>query len=161
MKAFFEGELSLPTLSYTRVFEDELNRLLGVGFEPTRDMSPYTTYHLKFVSIWLSVFILLGNRVDATPFQWSEDSPPYEDYCQILTDCGFNHWGTETMMSGSTGRQLEAQIYVGVVYYQRLRHMVADKYQVWRIYVINIIILGNLYQLLRSILSFWVIDLRE
>ncbi|CAI2727229.1 unnamed protein product [Schistosoma spindalis] len=73
---------------------------------------------------------LTGNRVDATPFQWSEDSPPYEDYCQILTDCGFNHWGTETMMSGSTGRQLEAQIYVGVVYYQRLRHMVADKYQV-------------------------------
>uniref|UniRef100_A0A094ZNV1 DNA-directed RNA polymerase n=1 Tax=Schistosoma haematobium TaxID=6185 RepID=A0A094ZNV1_SCHHA len=71
-----------------------------------------------------------GNRVDSTPFQWSEDSPPYEDYCQILTDCGFNHWGTETMMSGSTGRQLEAQIYVGVVYYQRLRHMVADKYQV-------------------------------
>ncbi|XP_018649803.1 putative dna-directed RNA polymerase I subunit [Schistosoma mansoni] len=73
---------------------------------------------------------LTGNLIDATPFQWSEDSPPYEDYCQILTDCGFNHWGTETMMSGSTGRQLEAQIYVGVVYYQRLRHMVADKYQV-------------------------------
>ncbi|CAH8519133.1 unnamed protein product [Heterobilharzia americana] len=73
---------------------------------------------------------LTGKRVDATPFQWSEDSPPYEDYCRILTDCGFNHWGTETMMSGSTGRQLEAQIYIGVVYYQRLRHMVADKYQV-------------------------------
>nr|CAH8843191.1 unnamed protein product [Trichobilharzia regenti] len=73
---------------------------------------------------------LTGTRVDATPFQWSEDSPPYEDYCRILTDCGFNHWGTETMMSGSTGRQLEAQIYIGVVYYQRLRHMVADKYQV-------------------------------
>ena len=34
-------------------------------------------------------------------------------------------------MSGVTGCVLEAHIFVGVVYYQRLRHMVADKYQVW------------------------------
>lgn len=71
-----------------------------------------------------------GKRVDATPFQWSEDRPPYTEYCQQLADCGFNYWGTEMMMSGCNGRQLEAHIYVGVVYYQRLRHMVADKYQV-------------------------------
>lgn len=34
------------------------------------------------------------------------------------------------MYSGVDGRELEANIFFGVVYYQRLRHMVADKYQV-------------------------------
>lgn len=31
---------------------------------------------------------------------------------------------------GVDGREMEADIFFGVVYYQRLRHMVADKYQV-------------------------------
>ncbi|THD25069.1 DNA-directed RNA polymerase subunit beta [Fasciola hepatica] len=73
---------------------------------------------------------LTGKRVDATSFQWTEDNPPFNDYCQELARHGFNYWGTEMMMSGCNGRQLEAHIYIGVVYYQRLRHMVADKYQV-------------------------------
>ena len=34
------------------------------------------------------------------------------------------------MYSGTDGREFEADIFFGVVYYQRLRHMVADKYQV-------------------------------
>uniref|UniRef100_A0A183AFH6 DNA-directed RNA polymerase n=1 Tax=Echinostoma caproni TaxID=27848 RepID=A0A183AFH6_9TREM len=73
---------------------------------------------------------LTGKRVDATSFQWTEDNPPFTDYCEELAKHGFNYWGTEMMMSGCNGRQLEAHIYIGVVYYQRLRHMVADKYQV-------------------------------
>ncbi|VDN36955.1 unnamed protein product, partial [Dibothriocephalus latus] len=73
---------------------------------------------------------LTGNRVDATPFQWSEENPPFNEYAEQLTNSGFNYWGTEMMMSGLTGKKLEAHIFIGVVYYQRLRHMVADKYQV-------------------------------
>lgn len=68
--------------------------------------------------------------MDATPFQWSEENPPFNEYSEQLTKAGFNYWGTESMMSGVTGCVLEAHIFIGVVYYQRLRHMVADKYQV-------------------------------
>ena len=43
---------------------------------------------------------------------------------------GYNCYGTERMYSGTDGREFEADIFFGIVYYQRLRHMVADKYQV-------------------------------
>ena len=36
----------------------------------------------------------------------------------------------ETMISGITGEEFNADIFIGPVYYQRLRHMVADKFQV-------------------------------
>lgn len=34
------------------------------------------------------------------------------------------------MYSGVDGSEMEVQIFFGVVYYQRLRHMIADKFQV-------------------------------
>ena len=43
---------------------------------------------------------------------------------------GYNYFGNERLYSGTDGRELDADIFVGIVYYQRLRHMVADKFQV-------------------------------
>jgi len=42
---------------------------------------------------------------------------------------GYNYYGSEIMYSGVSGLKLEADIFIGVVYYQRLRHMVSDKSQ--------------------------------
>lgn len=48
----------------------------------------------------------------------------------ILIAAGYNYYGTERLYSGVDGRELEADIFIGIVYYQRLRHMVSDKFQV-------------------------------
>lgn len=74
--------------------------------------------------------MLHGVVHDATPFKFSEDQPASEYFGELLQKAGYNYYGTERMYSGVDGRELEADIFFGVVYYQRLRHMVADKYQV-------------------------------
>ncbi|VDO01341.1 unnamed protein product [Rodentolepis nana] len=73
---------------------------------------------------------LTGKFIDATAFQWNEEFPPYTDYGELLEQLGYDYHGCETMISGITGGPIEAHIYMGTVYYQRLRHMVADKFQV-------------------------------
>jgi DNA-directed RNA polymerase I subunit RPA2 len=47
-----------------------------------------------------------------------------------LRAAGYNFYGNEPMYSGITGEEFQADIYLGCVYYQRLRHMVNDKFQV-------------------------------
>nr|XP_060610452.1 DNA-directed RNA polymerase I subunit RPA2-like [Anolis sagrei ordinatus] len=67
---------------------------------------------------------------DATPFTFSEENPAVEYFGKMLKAGGYNYYGTERMYSGVSGVELEADIFIGVVYYQRLRHMVSDKFQV-------------------------------
>ncbi|XP_043221726.1 DNA-directed RNA polymerase I subunit RPA2-like [Amphibalanus amphitrite] len=71
-----------------------------------------------------------GHCYDATPFRFSEDSTAIDYFGQVLERAGYNYYGTETMYSGITGTELEAKIFFGVIHYQRLRHMVSDKWQV-------------------------------
>jgi len=73
---------------------------------------------------------LQGKPKDSTPFQFDEDHPPSDYFGQELAAAGFNYYGNEPMYSGVTGQEFKADIYIGIVYYQRLRHMVSDKYQV-------------------------------
>ena len=74
---------------------------------------------------------LHGFPQDGTPWQFDEDQcTAYDYFGQQLKKAGYNYYGNEPMYSGITGEELAADIYIGVVYYQRLRHMVNDKYQV-------------------------------
>ncbi|KAJ3410397.1 hypothetical protein HDV05_003831 [Chytridiales sp. JEL 0842] len=73
---------------------------------------------------------LHGRAQDATPFQFNEDHAAADFFGEELKQAGFNFHGNEPMYSGISGREFKADIYIGVVYYQRLRHMVSDKYQV-------------------------------
>ncbi|EDO30235.1 predicted protein, partial [Nematostella vectensis] len=73
---------------------------------------------------------LNGHVYDATPFTFSEDDSAIDYFGKLLVKSGYDYFGTERLYSGIDGREFEADIFMGVVYYQRLRHMVADKFQV-------------------------------
>ena len=66
---------------------------------------------------------LEGERVDATPFNKDLE---YEIKQQLLNN-GFESAGCESLYSGVTGERLDAEIFVGVAYYQKLHHMTTDK----------------------------------
>ncbi|NVM53867.1 MAG: DNA-directed RNA polymerase subunit B [Candidatus Helarchaeota archaeon] len=65
---------------------------------------------------------LKGVRSDGTAF-----STRLEDVCKELEKNGFKYSGREAMYNGVTGEKFKADIFIGIVYYQKLHHMVADK----------------------------------
>eukprot|EP01128_Nolandella_sp_AFSM9_P002490 TRINITY_DN12860_c0_g1_i1.p1 TRINITY_DN12860_c0_g1~~TRINITY_DN12860_c0_g1_i1.p1 ORF type:complete len:1162 (-),score=271.11 TRINITY_DN12860_c0_g1_i1:50-3343(-) len=69
-------------------------------------------------------------RQDSTPWGFDEKNRAVDHYGDQLLQAGYNYWGNEIMYSGITGEEFKADIFLGIVYYQRLRHMVGDKYQV-------------------------------
>ena len=73
---------------------------------------------------------LHGLAQESTPFKFDEESTAADYFGHQLLKAGYNYHGNEPMYSGITGEELAVDIYIGVVYYQRLRHMVNDKYQV-------------------------------
>ncbi|KAK5058743.1 DNA-directed RNA polymerase I subunit RPA2 [Exophiala bonariae] len=73
---------------------------------------------------------LHGLAQDCTPFSFDEDNTAGDFFGDQLRQAGYNFYGNEPMYSGITGKPFAADIYLGVVYYQRLRHMVSDKFQV-------------------------------
>ena len=64
-----------------------------------------------------------GRPVDGTPF--ISEKP--QALKQMLINLGFSHTGREPLYNGITGERFVADIFIGVVYYQKLHHMVADK----------------------------------
>jgi DNA-directed RNA polymerase I subunit RPA2 len=73
---------------------------------------------------------LHGLAQDSSPWQFGEDDTAGDYFGEQLRAAGYNFYGNEPMYSGITGKEFAADIYIGVVFYQRLRHMVNDKFQV-------------------------------
>jgi DNA-directed RNA polymerase I subunit RPA2 len=70
-----------------------------------------------------------GLDQDGTPFMFSEDDTAVDYFGKQLLGAGYSYHGSESMYSGIFGTELTVQIFMGVVFYQRLRHMVGDKFQ--------------------------------
>ncbi len=100
------------------------------GIVPDIIFSPHSIPGRKTVSHVMEVLAgkvaaLSGEFVDGTVFEsQSEDSLRKQ-----LKEMGFNPTGTEVMYDPRTGKKMKSEIYVGSLYYLRLKHQVDDKIQ--------------------------------
>jgi len=68
----------------------------------------------------------IGARGDSTPFTQCS----VESIASVLEQSGYERYGNEILYNGRTGEQIQTEIFIGPTYYQRLKHMVADKQHV-------------------------------
>ncbi|MEA1895115.1 MAG: DNA-directed RNA polymerase subunit B [Euryarchaeota archaeon] len=66
---------------------------------------------------------LQGRGIDADAFSGETE----EELRSALEACGFASTGKEVMYDGVTGAQIQADIFIGAILYQKLHHMVASK----------------------------------
>jgi len=69
------------------------------------------------------VLVELGLFGDGTSF----GDLSIDTICKELTKVGYESNGNEVMYNGLSGEQIETSIFIGPVFYQRLKHMVRDK----------------------------------
>jgi len=98
------------------------------GLKPDLILNPHaipsrmTIAQLKETNLG-KVLIQLGLYGDGTSF----GDLDIATICQQLQDNGYESNGNEMLYNGLTGEMLECHIFVGPVFYQRLKHMVSDK----------------------------------
>ena len=66
---------------------------------------------------------LRGRQFDGSAFVGEK----LDDVKEIMNQTGFKYSGKEIMYDGRTGKSFPVEVFIGVVYYQKLHHMVADK----------------------------------
>ena len=91
-------------------------------FSPHGIPSRMTVSHL-IEMVGGKVGALSGRFIDGTTFE----AEPEEALRKELLSAGFRENGQETFYSGTTGERLHSRIFVGDIYYMKLKHMVANK----------------------------------
>ncbi|MEM3791337.1 MAG: DNA-directed RNA polymerase subunit B [Candidatus Micrarchaeaceae archaeon] len=71
---------------------------------------------------------LSGKFFDATPFT-KKGEEAADEFSRILEEHGFDSNGEEVFYDGISGTKFKAKVFTGIVYYERLYHMVSNKIQ--------------------------------
>jgi len=100
------------------------------GYIPDLILNPHSIPSRQTVGQMLETLAgkshaLKGCRANATPFSSVSEA----EMKKMLHNLGFRSDGKEVMYNGATGERFEVEIYVGLNYYQKLDHMVANKIQ--------------------------------
>ncbi|KAI5147298.1 DNA-directed RNA polymerase I subunit RPA2 [Nematocida ausubeli] len=136
------------------LYEDEDMPFNESGITPDLIINPHAFPSRMSIGMFIENIAaktgaMLGTPMDGTMFKYGEEGRPdskssigsvpgpesdgisaSEYFGNMLESVGFKRGGGEVLYSGITGKPLAVDVFFGIVYYQRLRHMVSDKYQV-------------------------------
>jgi hypothetical protein len=113
------------------VFRQEDMPFTSEGISPDIIINPHCipsrmTINQLMECILGKACVMDGDFGDATPFT-SNSVDITEKLCDALGKVGYERHGWEQMYNGMTGEPIDAQMFIGPTYYQRLKHLVADK----------------------------------
>lgn len=98
------------------------------GIKPDLIFSPHGIPSRMTISHLIEILggkvgALSGRNINGTTF----DAEPEEKLREELKSLGFRENGVETFYNGITGEVMQAKIFVGNMYYLKLKHLVANK----------------------------------
>ena len=98
------------------------------GLRPDLIMNPHAvpsrmTIAQLMENIFGKVGVQRGTLGDGTPYSHLK----VEDLKAHMLDLGYHPYGNEILYNGQTGEMMQAEIFMGPTFYQRLKHMVIDK----------------------------------
>ena len=98
------------------------------GLRPDLIMNPHAVpSRMTIAQLMENIFGKIGVRKgtlgDGTPY----DHMKVEDLKKHMEELGLHSYGNEILYNGQTGEMMEAEIFMGPTFYQRLKHMVIDK----------------------------------
>lgn len=98
------------------------------GISPDVLINPHAfpsrmTVGMMMESICGKAASLRGRQFDGSAFVGEK----MDEVKAVMDAAGFKYSGKEKMYDGRTGKSFPVEVFIGVVYYQKLHHMVADK----------------------------------
>ena len=98
------------------------------GLRPDLIMNPHAvpsrmTIAQLMENIFGKIGVQRGTLGDGTPY----DHLKVADLKKHMMDLGYHPYGNEILYNGQTGEMMQAEIFMGPTFYQRLKHMVIDK----------------------------------
>jgi DNA-directed RNA polymerase II subunit RPB2 len=98
------------------------------GLRPDLIMNPHAvpsrmTIAQLMENIFGKICVRRGTLADGTPY----DHMKVADLREHMIDLGLHPYGNEILYNGQTGEMMQAEIFMGPTFYQRLKHMVIDK----------------------------------
>jgi len=100
----------------------------GSGLRPDLIMNPHAVPSRMTIAqlmecIFGKVCVQKGTLGDGTPYSHLK----VEELREQMLELGMHPYGNEILYNGQTGEMMQAEIFMGPTFYQRLKHMVIDK----------------------------------
>lgn len=110
------------------LMEEEDMPFTASGLRPDIIMNPHAVpSRMTIAQLMENIFGKIGVRKgtlgDGTPYSHLK----VEDLKKHMVDMGMHPYGNEILYNGQTGEMMQAEIFMGPTFYQRLKHMVIDK----------------------------------